>query len=301
MSLTVYDTLFQWKRVPPVLFLVYRLVSALYAVGTLIGNVTLYGVSLPMNPHSIMVYLSAWTYVLLTLHFIIAFATALHANIAARGTTIHNSEETPRSGNMPATAHGDDIRGQRSLHGNRKMDTHNSGQVDKIENGISDIGDASDRRQDGPQLSMSNVPSQELSVRQEKTAKLIGWPQKLSWLLFAVSVPSSFVVTVGYFAMVYPSQVRDGYKITVLDLNLHAINFLMVVFELLLNAYPVRLLHTLYIAIYVLIYTVFSVFYWMGDHKLNVLYAILDWNAPLMSSLVIAGFIFFKVYNEEYH
>ena len=96
----------------------------------------------------------------------------------------------------------------------------------------------------------------------------------------------------------------------------------MVVFELLLNAYPVRLLHTLYIAIYVLIYTVFSVFYWMGDHKLNVLYAILDWNAPLMSALIIAGFILIispllqlmvfgiyrlrlwvyrKVYNEEYH
>ena len=113
MSITVYDTLFQWKRVPPVLFLVYRLVSALYAVGTLIVNVALYRVVYPTNKHFTMVYVTNWTYVLLTLHFIIAFATALHANIAARGTTIHNSEETPRSGKMTATAHGDDIRGKR--------------------------------------------------------------------------------------------------------------------------------------------------------------------------------------------
>lgn len=75
------------------------------------------------------------------------------------------------------------------------------------------------------------------------------------------------------------------------DINLHAMNLVVVVLELACGAVPVRLLHGVYPILYGLVYTIFSLIYWSGDHS-RVLYPkILDWNHPGSTAAIIAGLL----------
>ena len=130
------------------------------------------------------------------------------------------------------------------------------------------------------------VATQESQMPKETTVPM-KWYMKLSWFLFSISAPMSLLVTVGYYIS-YSLQLAnplDG-ALTVIDINLHAINSVMVLLELFLGAYPVRILHVIYPIIYGLIYVVFSVFYWTANPEVHVIYrVILDWNEPLIPSI----------------
>ena len=130
------------------------------------------------------------------------------------------------------------------------------------------------------------VATQESQMPKETTVPM-KWYMKLSWFLFSISAPMSLLVTVCYYIS-YSLQLAnplDG-ALTVIDINLHATNSVMVLLELFLGAYPVRVLHVIYPIIYGLIYVVFSVFYWTANPEVHVIYrVILDWNEPLISSI----------------
>ena len=109
------------------------------------------------------------------------------------------------------------------------------------------------------------------------------WYMKLNWLIYNVVAVFAFLVTIIYFAALYPMIARQ-YKVnfgpSIIDINLHAINSVIMFLEILVNGIPIRILHVLYPLIYGAVYVIFSAIYWSVDHR-NVLYpGVLDWNKP---------------------
>lgn len=117
---------------------------------------------------------------------------------------------------------------------------------------------------------------------------------KIEWALFAIVSNFSFIVTLIYFAILYPVIYGEknnptGKSILAVDLHIHGINSVVVLMEMLISAYPVRLLHCVYPIAYGLTYVLFSLVYWAIDHN-NVVYKnVLDWNKPGSTIGVVLG------------
>ena len=121
------------------------------------------------------------------------------------------------------------------------------------------------------------------------TPRRLPWYVKLDWLLFDIVCLAAFTVTLVYFIGLYPQETTKPPLIE--DINVHAMNLVTVILDLLLGAMPVRLLHVIYPIIYGLVYTVFSLIYWSGDHSRVIYPKILDWNHPGMTAAIIAGLV----------
>ena len=117
------------------------------------------------------------------------------------------------------------------------------------------------------------------------------WDIKIEWILFAVGSNSALFVSLMYFSVVYP-YLHGGtdYIINGIDLHFHGLNSLVVIVDLMLSAFPVRLLHVIYTIMFGMSYVVCSLIYWLID-RANVVYpGVLDWNQPLRSLGVICFF-----------
>lgn len=89
---------------------------------------------------------------------------------------------------------------------------------------------------------------------------------KFYWLLNIICTTNAIIVTTLYWALVY----NKGDIPDVLDLNnilTHACNSIFLVFDLMVTAIPVRLLHVIYPFVYELIYTTFTVVYYLFGGK----------------------------------
>ena len=118
---------------------------------------------------------------------------------------------------------------------------------------------------------------------------------KLEWLLFNINISVTPMISMVYFFVLYPYITRENpaYSAGALDINLHGISTVIVLFELILSALPVRLLHVIYPSCFGFIYVIFSVVYWAFDHENNSLYPnILDWNYPGITVGVLSGLLF---------
>jgi len=108
---------------------------------------------------------------------------------------------------------------------------------------------------------------------------------RFSWFLFSVTSPAAILVSVVYFTSLFP-RLHRGY-LNFEDASLHVMNSVLVILELSISAFPVRLLHAVYVLCYALAYVVFSVVYWAFDHS-HVMYpGVLDWNAPTTTAVVL--------------
>jgi len=108
---------------------------------------------------------------------------------------------------------------------------------------------------------------------------------RFSWFLFAVAAPGAVIVSVIYYTSIFPQFHRP--YLTFEDANLHLMNTVLVILEFSIAAFPVRLLHVVYVWCFGLAYVVFSLVYWAFDHS-HVLYpGILDWSAPATTSIML--------------
>jgi len=113
---------------------------------------------------------------------------------------------------------------------------------------------------------------------------------KLSWFLFSVGTTAAVMVTVVFFAGVFPQL--HMYRLSAIDINAHVMNTVLVILELTISAFPVRLLHVVYVQCYGLAYVIFSIIYWSIDHS-HVMYpGVLDWNSPKTTVVVIVVLMF---------
>ena len=121
------------------------------------------------------------------------------------------------------------------------------------------------------------------------------WYHGLLWVIHDMISGAAPVVSIIYFAALYPSVLEENPELaaSALDINIHGINSVIMVLENFVAAIPVRLLHIIYPMIYGLVYVAWSVIYFYMDPENNVLYVkLLDWNYPEITIPVILGVLF---------
>jgi hypothetical protein len=247
-------------------FLVFRSVVCLYT-----GVLLVYTCGFTSGgEHNTIVYLTTWTYLVLSLHFLVAAIVAWYCYLRSRGRTGSGSEAATRVRvTTLGTGFGNPIY---TLEPNSSTNTDLK------------VLQSNDIIQNGGLSSQDDITS---STGQADTNVPLTWYMKLSWLLSDIVSVFALVVSILYFGTIFPFT---GYnEAPVSDLNRHAVNSVLICLDVAVSARPVRLLHFIYPTIYGGLYITFSAIYWASDHT-NVLYgALLDWNAPGIPIAMVFG------------
>ena len=117
------------------------------------------------------------------------------------------------------------------------------------------------------------------------TSTIMDYMVKISWVLYTITITTSFMVTVGYYTTVDP----DFDDFDVYSLHIHGINLIIVIIDLVMARIPVMLLHFYAPMVYSLVYIVFTGVYAASggtDHKeRDYIYTALDYRNELGSSI----------------
>ena len=126
---------------------------------------------------------------------------------------------------------------------------------------------------------------------QDQREAPLPWDLKIEWCLFAIISNFVFIITLIYFGILYPRLVATrGYHVQAVDVHIHGVNSIVIVIEMFLAAYPVRLLHIIYPILYGLAYVIFSLLYFATDPVNHIVYRnVLDWRYPGQTIGVILG------------
>ena len=100
---------------------------------------------------------------------------------------------------------------------------------------------------------------------------------KFLWFLYVISATAGVWITAGYWTVLVGDDPIDANNVTK-----HALNSVFMVLDTCLSAVPIRLFHSLYPFLYLVIYISFSVIYWLLDGT-NIegepfIYAALNYN-----------------------
>ncbi|CAI9723492.1 Hypothetical predicted protein [Octopus vulgaris] len=283
----------QWHRLSNV-FVIYRVLTALFTIACLI-NYIIATTNDPDTDHNVMAYLTTWAYIILMLHFNIAAVVAVYWKCrSCRG-----DPEVSNYINVVARP--------------RKHKKSDQKQQQQQQQQLQQQQEQQQQQQDQPtvtvQLNTNGAPDEDTeqpvfgTQLSMETAMCVGkvdqttWYMKLSWMFYNVSFVSAIVVTLVFFGAVYPNLSPEDKKsslgISFEDLSIHGLNTLLVLMEVALSSFPVRLVHALYPMLYGLLYMVFNISYWSYDPKRNVIYeGMLDWNHPLKCLILVVLLVF---------
>ncbi|CAG2195165.1 unnamed protein product [Mytilus edulis] len=114
------------------------------------------------------------------------------------------------------------------------------------------------------------------------------WYFKLTWIFYTIATTASVMVTFMFFAFLWP-QFDHSKGIDIINLQLHGINSVIVVVDLLISAVPVRLLHAVYAIIYGLIYITFTGIFFAAGNRSPIYPHVLDWRQPAITIGVVVG------------
>lgn len=112
---------------------------------------------------------------------------------------------------------------------------------------------------------------------------------KVQWVLYNISLPSSFVVTLIYWGALYGLYSPE---IDFVNVGYHALNAVFMIIEQYLAAIPTRLLHFYQPIAYAAIYTIFTGILYVVS-GIVVYPLVLDWTTPGVTLGVIGGLIIF--------
>jgi len=119
-------------------------------------------------------------------------------------------------------------------------------------------------------------------------------PQKIFWLLYIISANVGLIITAGYRTVLLEDEPIDANNITK-----HALNSVFMVIDTFLSSIPVRLFHSLYPLLYIIMYLVFTVVYWqLGGTNIQgqtYIYRLLDYNNFEASTGCLIGFFLLLV------
>lgn len=120
---------------------------------------------------------------------------------------------------------------------------------------------------------------------------------KISWLLYNLIIISALLVTIGYFAHVrlLGLEVENTLLGEVGNFHRHGINSIVALIDLVLMAYPVRLLHFIYTAFYGWLYAFVIFIYWYQNPKKNIVYEQIDYGKPfhMIGMYILLTFVTF--------
>ncbi|CAH1784263.1 unnamed protein product [Owenia fusiformis] len=248
----------QWQW-PLAVFITYRLVVGGYVLFWLIYTASRHHLANPTQPWP--VWLTNWSYFLLTCHMVLAAIIAVAHGFRNRGSYC----QIPGEDSPEQESH--EKEGLRSQ----------SAPEDIL--GFESSGLTKSDEQSGETVVITPIESS------------IPWYFALDWLIYTIIANFAIIVTLSYFIFLWPlvSKYNNLDVPTIGDLNLHGINSVVIFLEICINGIPVRLLHIIYPTIYGLTYIIFSAIYWSFDPVHNVLYPkILDWNHPGTTLMFLA-------------
>lgn len=131
------------------------------------------------------------------------------------------------------------------------------------------------------------------------------WYCQLTWILFNINTSLAPIVSVVYWSLVHDFTSGDKNNLFTVagisNFQVHALNTVVVFIDIMVSAYPVRIIHCLFTMGLGLIYVVFSLIYWTagGLNPLDgtrALYPILNWEKiPGLSCIFLLGVIVIMV------
>ncbi|XP_046568099.1 uncharacterized protein LOC124276516 [Haliotis rubra] len=259
-------------------YIIYRLLIAGYAcfalanvfigaakddhVNTMSPNVTQ-----PRHYHT-MVFLTVWSYLLLTCHLVLALIIALvYLKYSKTSSTDCQLKSVTISGFYDNASFTSD-------NANGLVRENNKSVVLDKENNVKIIDGTK------PDLNASNPDI-------DNSTAILPWYSKISWILSNILSSFAIIVTAIFFGVLYTPTAG----ISLEDLNVHALNTVFIVVDNFISARPVRLLHVIYPVLYGIVYVLFSLIFWAVDHR-NVIYPIvLDWNNVGLTLGVTSGIV----------
>lgn len=119
------------------------------------------------------------------------------------------------------------------------------------------------------------------------------WYVKAYWVLYNVTIPVAFLITVFYWGILKNSGKMSKYAPNpVLDAMLHGGNSVAMFVELVLSAHPSRLLHIFQPLLFALAYLLFTLAYYyaggLDPWGNSFIYPVIDWSKPQPTAVVVA-------------
>ncbi|XP_072164282.1 protein rolling stone-like [Diadema setosum] len=255
----------QWP-IPTYVYIVYRSLFMIYLVIWDTLNVCLGIASLGARQ---LLYLTNWSFHVLTLYGIVgALSSAVYCY------RLQSSLVLPRRSST---------RGKEGI----QNDAFVSSDDDVIKMASRQGGGSMEVDED---IDVEGKPSTRASSDQGTSKQapdpLTPWYLKLSWALFNINVMIAPLVTVVYWSVLHDysppeeGEVRNPLDVG-LNVNVHAMNGILIILDLFVSAHPIRIVHWIYGLAYGLVYGIFTVIYWaaggVNSWGETAIYPILDW------------------------
>ena len=139
-----------------------------------------------------------------------------------------------------------------------------------------------------------NADQNENTTEEAREEDALQLPQKIFWLLYIISASAGLLITAGYWTVLFEDEPIDANNITK-----HALNSVFMVIDTFLSSIPVRLFHSVYPLLYIIVYLAFTVIYWQlggtNIHGQPYIYKLLDYNNFEASTGCIIGFFLLLV------
>lgn len=100
---------------------------------------------------------------------------------------------------------------------------------------------------------------------------------KISWVLFSIATVGSILVTLLFFALLWPSYKRAGQD---MNFQLHVMNSIIVGIEFFSTAIPLRFCHVIYVLLYGIAYFIFTAIYYFAVNRTPIYSDVIDWSEP---------------------
>ena len=258
-NITNFMSGLQW-RLPVGVYLGYRFVLMVYALFWL-GYITSFHGS---PPQAWGAYLTNWSYIMLNLYLVAHFLAASAFHLQA----FFRQRNASRVGRYCCSLLSPDTHAFMFMEAGSGMQSNSS---------YEDIPD-------------SEIPNP--AHVEVETASHPPWYICVVWVLFNVISTAALMVTIVFFLFLFP-LFSDYPSIDLENLQVHLLNSVIIVIEHLVSAMPYRLLHVLWPFLYGVIYMIFSVVYWAGDHSRVMYPGILDWNqaGTTVAYILLIGFV----------
>ncbi|XP_013177200.1 PREDICTED: protein rolling stone-like isoform X2 [Papilio xuthus] len=131
------------------------------------------------------------------------------------------------------------------------------------------------------------------SLKNENTKGAFPWYVKVYWVLYNITIPVAFLITVFYWSILNTAIKKVNYAPNpTLDVMLHGVNSLVMLAELFLSAHPSRLLHVMQPLYFGVVYLIFTIVYYdaggLDPWGHVFIYPVIDWSKP-EQTLVVAS------------
>ncbi|CAB3241028.1 unnamed protein product [Arctia plantaginis] len=118
------------------------------------------------------------------------------------------------------------------------------------------------------------------------------WYVKVYWLLYNITIPVAFLITVFYWSILRTAKKSVNYAPNpVLDVMLHGVNSVVMLIELFCSAHPSRLVHVMQPLWFAGAYMLFTIIYYFAGGQdpwgNPFIYPVVDWSKPEQTLVVI--------------